>query len=171
MSGSRRIFISESLKVYRVSQSKGHKGIIELANQTVLEVFFYYETFERKPSNLLAINFDRLKLDSNGQYHFTDEEMAKKTRNLIIFGLFQTAEDLSKGSSPLPIPTAPVIPTRSEKEIILKYMKEKFPKLYVNGCYILEQQIRKLNERYDLDKKMVKEASELRYKVKREPVE
>lgn len=59
MSGTRWLYISNDLKVHKVPNPKNSKfkPIKELAGQEVLKVLLYYETFEKKPSKLLLLEF------------------------------------------------------------------------------------------------------------------
>lgn len=144
MSGSKSLYIAEDGKVYKIPQSKNRVSISNsnLANQSVLEVFLYYETKERKPFRLISIGFDRLQLDNIGQYQFTDEEMKMKMRNFNEFA-FYTAEDFSKKPEPWPIPDAAVIPNKIEKDVLVNFLKEEYPLLSNNCLQIIEREVQR----------------------------
>ncbi|TVX94122.1 hypothetical protein [Paenibacillus agilis] len=76
MSGTKWLYINNKFKVYKVPNPINHKykPIKELAEQEVLQLLLYYETYERKPSKLILMEFDRITLDSEGGYQLTEEE-------------------------------------------------------------------------------------------------
>jgi len=110
-----------------------YKAIPEIANQLVLEVNLYFETLNRKPWKLLNVSFDRIQLDEHGQYILTDDEVNNGMYNFTHFA-FVTAEDLANRDEPLRIPKAIVIPDSKEKEILFKYIKQKYPDLWENNA-------------------------------------
>ncbi|WP_458125859.1 hypothetical protein [Paenibacillus sp. Z3-2] len=142
MSGSRWLYLSNDLKVHRVPKPKNSKfkPIKELAGQEVLKVHLYYETFEKKPSKLLLLQFDRVTLDSEGSYELTQEEMDKALYNFNEFG-FVTPEELAQRDGPLSLPIAPVLPTIQEKNTLYNYLKENLNPLSHNAPYIMEERI------------------------------
>lgn len=167
LSGTRFLFISNDLDVYKIPIPKAsiYKAVPQLANQSVLEVILYYETNERKPINLVDVWYNRLQLDSNGQYELTQKEIAYMSRNFILFSL-QTPETLSKQEKPLPIPSALVMPTLSEKEALIKYIKKSMPKLYPQGAYVIERAIQSRTEINKKNTNLVKQAARLKRKNK-----
>ena len=163
MSSLRMILISEDSKVFKIPIPKEmvYKPVKQLSNQRVLQVTFYYETYDRKPSQLLKIYFDRIDLDDKGQYSYTDDERLRHFRNISIFTL-QTPETYSDSTQEVTIPTASEVPTLKEKEAIINYFKDKMPQFYPQGCYILEKAIHESLERNEANKNFMKEVARLR---------
>jgi len=167
LSGVKFLYVSREGKVYSVPIPKHfvYKAIPELANQSVLEVNLMYETRNRKPWRLFHIGFDRILLDENGQYTLTDEEVNNGLYNFLNFG-YTTAEELSKREEPLTIPKAIVVPDTKEKEVLIKYIKQKYPVLWENSPGVLEMSIKSRITGHSELVKMIKEASVLRRKFK-----
>ncbi|MCD5414428.1 MAG: hypothetical protein LR001_05430 [Clostridiales bacterium] len=163
MSGLRMIFVSDDLRVFKISQPQNsiYNPVKQLSNATVLEVGFYYETYERKPVKLLNVFFDRLQLNSNGQYLLTEDELGRRTRNFNLFA-FDTPETFSKSERQIPIPSTLEFPTSREKEIIIEYMKDKLPQLYPEGCYVIEKTIQGIKEKNEKNKNFVREVAKRR---------
>ena len=138
-----------------------YKAVPEWRNQLVLEVILYYKTVNRKPSELLYVSFDRLQLDNDGLYIFTENEQKEKFRNFSLFA-FTTPEILSERKEPLPIPSAVVIPTPSEKECLKNYIKNYLPQLYKSSMYIIEKTIQDHIETNKKHKNLVIEAARIR---------
>ena len=163
MSGLRMIFLSDDRRVFKIPHPKNsiYKPVKQLSNETVLEVIFYYETYQRKPVKLLNVFFSRRQLDSKGQYLLTKDEQDRATRNLNLFS-FETPETFSKSERQIPIPSALELPTSREKEIIIEYMKDKLPKLYPEGCYVIEKAIQRIKEKNKENKNFVKEVAKRR---------
>ncbi|QWU15324.1 hypothetical protein SAMN04487895_10812 [Paenibacillus sophorae] len=161
MNGVRRLYITKSNKVFKIPQSnKVSKRFIEdLARQEVLEVLLYYEIKERKPSKLLMVEFDRITLDTNGEYQITEEEKSRGLHNFLHFGLV-TPEELANREGPPILPLAPVLPLRNEKEALYKYLKEKINVLFKDTPFIVEMRIESLEQKHreyiDLVKKSTK---------------
>lgn len=165
ISGLRFFYISGEVKIYSIPIPKRfvYKAIPELANQLVLEVNLFFETLNRKPWRLLNVSFDRIQLDENGQYTVTDEEVHKGMYNFNTFA-YTTAEELSNRDIPLPIPKAIVIPDPKEKEVLVKYIKQKYPALWKNSADVIERSIRSRIASHSELVDMVKKASAIRRK-------
>lgn len=96
MTGCRFLFISSNGdKIIKISQPKNHKykSVPQLANQNVLEVILFYKNKDRKPHQLLTIEFDRFRLDSNGNYEETEVD---RKRALFIISLLLECRVYSK---------------------------------------------------------------------------
>jgi len=142
MPGTRFLFITKDLQIFKVpvTRNLNYKAIPSLHNQNVLEVILHYETEHRKPSKLVLVSFQRLTLDSNGQYELSNDEICENSRNFIEFA-FQTPESLIKTNQPLPIPTQVTLPTQLEKDCLKEYIKKHMPQLVRTGFYIIEREI------------------------------
>ncbi|MCY7751759.1 hypothetical protein MOB25_00180 [Bacillus haynesii] len=165
MTGTRWIFISEDCKVFRVPQPKNlvYKPISELSDQEVLEVILFYETKDRKPSKLLTVQFNRLRLNSSGKYEMNDEDTRRSMHNFFEFGM-ATPEDIAKRDRPLALPIAPVVPLASEKEALYLYLKEKLPSLAEDAPIVVEKVIQFLKQTHQKHIKLIKQAKKLKEK-------
>lgn len=138
MSGIKWMYISKEGEVFKVPHPKDgmFKAIPQLASQTVLEVCLYYETKDRKPWKMLRVDFDRITLNNNGQY-LSQSETHGSLRNFLEYGLI-TPEQLSEKQDPWVIPKAPVIPNKIEKEVLIHFLKDKYPLLWQNSPEAIE---------------------------------
>ena len=163
MAGFKFLYISGEGKVFKIAQPKDgvFKAVPELAGQPVLRVFLHYETKNRKPWRLTVLDFDRIQLDSKGQYHLTDDEMNARMRNFREYG-YVTAEELSKKTDPWVIPNAPVVPNKVEKESLVKFIKIQYPLLWENSPETLEQTLRWKQSLHQKNLDLIKEAIKLR---------
>ncbi|MDN7246373.1 hypothetical protein QWY16_04200 [Planococcus shenhongbingii] len=163
MTGIRRLFLANDQRVFKVahSQDEGNEGIEELANQRVLEVILYYETRNKKPYDLLVVEFDRLVLSSEGKEAGTCKEERIKRHHFFGIG-FKTAEDLAAKKSPLSLPSAPIVPTLKEKEALYKYIEENLPSLSLEAPLVLEMNLKRLQLIYQNQVKLIKEAMKIR---------
>lgn len=162
MTGIKCLYITKDNQVYKIPIPKGtfYKPVSYLANQEVLFVLLYYETFNKVPMELISANFDRIQLNDTGGYELTMDEMKKRCYNFEHYG-FNDAESLSQKEY-IPIPQATVIPTLSEKEALYHYIKNNFPLLWSNFSETLENYINRCICN-DLElKQLVKKASLLR---------
>jgi len=157
------LYITSENKVVKVTQPKNHifKPIGKLAGQDVLRILLYYKTVNRKPSKLLLVEFNRVKLDSEGGYQLSDSEMDNAMFNFNHFG-FTTPQELANRDTPLPIPIEPVIPTSEEKSAIYNYIKEKLPPLSTDAPYIVESTIASLKQSHQRNIELIKQASKLK---------
>ncbi len=165
MSGLKFLVISREGKVYPVPIPKGptYNAVPELANQQALVVDLFYETQNRKPWKIINVGYDRIELDEHGQQTAEDQDLHRKLYNFNNFGI-STVEQLSKRRGPIPIPEAPVIPTKVEKDALRCFIQKNYPVLWENSPNSIEYSI---NSRLDNHAKlinMVKEASSLRRK-------
>lgn len=152
-------YISNKGQVYKIAKPiySVYKAVPALANQDVLITMLYYKTLNRKPHELSIVSFHRAKLNNNGGYEFTQEEIDKELINFKNYA-FSTAESLSIGNNPIPIPVAPNnVPTSIEKDALYSYLKEKYPELWINCPYLVEQLIKDIEEHFNNQKKLVKE--------------
>lgn len=168
MSGLKFLVISREGKVYPIPIPKGptYNAVPELANQQALVVDLFYETQNRKPWRLLHIGYDRIELDEHGQQTSEDLERHKKLYNFNNFGIC-TVEQLSKRRGPFSIPEAPDIPTKVEKDALRTYIKQKYPVLWENSPYAIENSIKSRIDTHSELISMVKKASLLRRKRKK----
>jgi hypothetical protein len=170
MTGIKCLYITKDNQLYKIPTPKGHinKPVSYLANQEVLFVLLYYETFNKIPSKLISANFDRIQLNNIGGYELTMDEMKKRYYNFEHYS-FNDAKSLSKKEY-IPIPQATVIPTLSEKEILYQYIESKFPLLWCSFSELLENYISRCIYN-DLElKHLVKKASILRKKALRKSI-
>ncbi|WP_256720885.1 MULTISPECIES: hypothetical protein [Paenibacillus] len=114
---SRYLFVSSEGKVVKIARPKDHKykSVPQLAGEDVLEVILYYRNKDRKPHQLLMVEFDRFHLDSHGNYEQTEEDRKRAFHNFLSFGMANLLEGIEVEDKPLPIPVAPIIPTTAEK--------------------------------------------------------
>lgn len=168
MSGVKFLYLSGE-EVYPIPIPKKFvfKAIPELAKKSVLEINLIYETCNRKPWRLIDIGFDRILLDEIGQYTLTDQEAHNGLYNFLNFG-YTTPEELSKREDPSPIPKAIVVPDAKEKEVLIKYIKKKYPLLWENSPEVLERSIKSRTIIHSELKDMVKKASVIKRKLKEE---
>ncbi len=141
MGGSRWLYISQQ-KAYRVRQpAKGmRQPVPALAGRHVLEVTLYYETRDRKPWKLIRVDFSRLEIDSAGEAA-ADEQMENyRASNWMEFAVRDVLGD-SDPSGPITLPMPPVLPTVSEKETLIAYLKDKMPILWQNSPEKVEASI------------------------------
>lgn len=160
LSGSMYFYISNKGQIYKIPKPiySTYKAVPELANQDVLITMLYYKTLNRKPHELSIISFHRAKLNDTGAYEFTQEEINNELVNFTNYA-FSTADSLSLRDNPIPLPVAPNnIPTPIEKNALYSYLKEKYPKLWVNCPYLVEQLIKDMQNNFNELKSIVKEA-------------
>ncbi|QNK55160.1 hypothetical protein [Paenibacillus sp. PAMC21692] len=155
MIGCRYLFLSKGDKIIKIPQPKNHKykSVPQLANQDVLEVILYYKNKDRKPHELLAIEFDRFHVDSNGIYEETDTDRKRALHNFFAFGMPNLLEEKENH---LVIPVAPIIPTDNEKRLLYRYLNEKLPDLAVVAPQVVESKIKASREKYEEFKRVAK---------------
>ncbi|MHB1167510.1 MAG: hypothetical protein ACYC3E_01200 [Carboxydocellales bacterium] len=163
MPGIKCLYITSDGRVFNVAISKNSvfKPVPDLAGESILEVSIFYETKERKPWRIFRFDFERITLNSEGQFILTGNEVHRSMRNFNIFA-FSTVEDISQRSGPLPIPNAPIIPNEIEKKALISYLKGKYSVLWENSWNVLEQHIRDAHQRHENQIKTIKKASILR---------
>ncbi|EES73360.1 MULTISPECIES: hypothetical protein [Paenibacillus] len=161
MTGCRYLFISSNGdKIIKISQPKNHKykSVPQLANQNVLEVILFYKNKDRKPHQLLTVEFDRFRLDSNGNYEETEVDRKRAFHNFFAFGMPSLLEEVEVDDKPLPIPVAPIVPTDSEKRSLYSYINEKLPNLAAAAPYVVESKIKASREKYEEFKTIAKKS-------------
>ena len=165
MSGSIYLYVSNKNGVHKIPKPEHSiytytttfRTVPSLANEEVLLVTLCYETLNRKPYELDLVSFHRAKLDKNGGYELNQNKVNKSLTNFINYA-FSTAGDLALRKA-IPIPTAPDnIPTDIEKNELYSYVKENYPLLWVNCPYLVEQNIKGIEENHNELKNLVKEA-------------
>ncbi|GAA0134942.1 hypothetical protein YSY43_17820 [Paenibacillus sp. YSY-4.3] len=149
MSSTLCLYISQEQKVYKIPKPKNHmyKPVKELAGQEVLKILLYYDTAERKPSNLNHIEYERITLDSEGVHQIKGKRISSEMYNFFAFGL-ATAEELADRESPPVIPRAPVVLKSDEKKALYNYLQKSYKSLFADAPFILEARITTLNEKY-----------------------
>jgi hypothetical protein len=149
--------------VFRISQPKNqvYKPIQELAGQEVLEVILYYDTIDRKPYKLLTVEFDRLRLDSEGRHVVSEEARRRGLYNFLEFGLV-TPEELANRDRPLSIPVAPIIPTVREKEALYNYLRDKLPVLAKDAPLVVEIRLKSRDRIHQRNIDLVRQAKKLK---------
>ncbi len=165
MSGIRTIYVTESLNVHRVSRDKSgeKRPLVALANQTVLDVLFYYETVNRKPSRMVTVSFNRIRLNDEGADIITDEDLQRSMQ--CMNSVFWTPEEEAEGLEYVSLPTISDYPTPKETECIYNYLKNDLPTLYPDGCFNVDLAIRGAVQ---INEKRVRRAKEVaRIKGKR----
>lgn len=171
MSGSIYLYVSNKNEVHKIPKPKHstytyrsiYKAVPSLANEEVLLVTLCYETLNRKPYELDLISFTRVKLDENGVYELNQEELNSSLTNFINYD-FTTADRLAVRDN-IPIPVAPDnIPTEIEKKALYSYVRENYPLLWVNCPYLVEQNIKSIEQNYNDLKTLVKEAYKKKFK-------
>lgn len=121
----------------------------------------YYETKDRKPERLLIVEFDRIRLDTEGVYELTDEEMNKVMQNALHF-IYATPQQLANSEGPVVLPVAPSIPSSKEKIALYAYLNNKIPSLGKDAPKIVENTIASLKNVHQEKIDMIKEAKVLR---------
>lgn len=93
----------------------------EFANQDILCMSMVYEIKDRRPSEIVSISFNILPFDENGEFStqkfFSSEE----------FSVFFTYAMNIFGNTPLPVPRAPAVPSKKEKDLIKTFIRQKYP--------------------------------------------
>lgn len=166
MTGIMCLYITNNSEIYKIPIPNGniYKAIPSLSNQYVLFSLLYYETVNRKPVNLILANFDRLKLDCNGGYEFTIDEIKRQSYNFDNYG-YTDSKELSQKDC-IPIPQATVLPTKNEKEVLYNYIREKFPSLWDGFSERLESYIQNCINNDLARREMVRKAFVLKYNIK-----
>lgn len=157
-------YISKDGGVYRrpVPNSDSYKPFISLANQEILMALIHSETINRKPTRVDLISFDRLKLDSKGGFKYNRKEMKDRSYNFVHFG-FVDEKELSKREE-IPIPKAPVVPSREELDNLYKYINDKYPMLSKSLKICINEHIESVKKHHEELKRMVKKAYALKGK-------
>lgn len=169
MGGIRYLFISRADKVHkiRIPVNNQYPAVKELQDELVLEVILNYETQNRKPYRLVNVTFDRLQLNEEGRYIYTEEEQKERFYNFKLFA-FNTPESLSEREGPIYLPRAIAIPTEREKETLIKYIEKEMPLMYQSGLQAIDDAIYKNQEIYDNLIYLVKEAAKLKKQREKE---
>lgn len=113
---------------------------------------------------LLFVEFDRIKLDSEGAYEFNDKDTSRAMYNFNNFA-YHSPEDLAKSGEPLKIPLAPILPLERKKEALYNYIIEKIPALAADAPIIVENKIVSLKNNHEENINLFKEVQILRRKV------
>jgi hypothetical protein len=145
--------------VLEVPMSKLNKGKFinpELSNQNVLKIEMIYETNNRKPYNIIRILFDRINFDKNGVYYM-DDSLTEENSIKLEYVMYSINSELID-PQPLPIPKAPIIPSKGEIEIIKGYLTKKYPFLLNNSPNALEYWIKRSKEIYEEDLRKFKDS-------------
>ncbi|MDQ0193381.1 hypothetical protein [Paenibacillus wynnii] len=159
MTGCRYLLISSNGdKIIKISQPKDHKykSVPQLANQNVLEVILFYKNKDRKPYQLLTFEFDRFRLDSNGDYEEKEVDRKRAFHNFFAFVMPSLLEEVE--DKPISIPVAPIVPTDSEKRLLYNYINEMIPNLATDAPYVVESKIKASREKYEEIKNMAKKS-------------
>ncbi|MFL0198508.1 hypothetical protein ACJDU8_23550 [Clostridium sp. WILCCON 0269] len=148
------LHITDNYKAYKISKRiyEMNKSTLKLANQNLLQVMLIYDTYNRKPSKLIKVEFDRITVDSNSFIIYSESsfEFENNTVNYI----FSDANELALLNK-LPLPRAPVIPNQHEKVSLYEFIDKKYP-FFHNPCvYLTEQYINIKNNIYSKNKKLV----------------
>ncbi|QDQ01458.1 hypothetical protein FOH38_13835 [Lysinibacillus fusiformis] len=105
----------------------------------------YYKTKNRRPDKLVMLKFDRITLDSEGEYELTEERQSKVLQNAFQF-IYNRPQELANNKSPFELPLAPSIPPNNEKIALYEYLNKKFPNLGKDAPAIVENEIRSLKK-------------------------
>ncbi|MDU6361720.1 MAG: hypothetical protein E6590_17450 [Clostridiales bacterium] len=162
MPGNLYLYIGEKDKVYKVSYKKDGKynSITEIANEKVLLIAINYSTANRKPLNAQHISFDEIQLNDTGGFEYTSEEIERRLYNFNNYG-FMNAEMLSKQDI-ISLPKSIIIPQNRQKQLLYKYIEQKYPQLMKSLPFLVEQHIRECKQ-VDLEHKLlVKQAMKLK---------
>lgn len=140
------------IPVYKIKNGKFPKK--ELAGKTVIMMEMTYETKDRRPFKIIRITFERASFDNKGIYdiHKDAPSQAFAVKLKYMFS------KLYKKNEPLPIPIAPVIPTKQEVEILKAYLNKKYPALLQNSPNVIEKWITIAKEQHKKEIKMMKES-------------
>jgi hypothetical protein len=163
MTGFMNLYITKNCEVHKIPIPNGkvYKPVPVLADQEVLFTLLYYETINRKPSNLIMVNFDRFQLNSDGGYQLTIDEIKKRCYNFDNYAFIY--DKLLSEKNCLQIPQATILPTNNEKVALYDYIKEKYPSLWNNFPQALQCYIQNCLDR-DLElRRLVKKTNILRH--------
>ncbi|QOK29954.1 hypothetical protein IIE26_28025 (plasmid) [Cytobacillus oceanisediminis] len=95
----------------------------EFAKQDILMMEMAYETQNRKPIRILRIVFDTLSFDDNGVY---STQVAILTDEFYVrFSYAMYNSNLNE--RPLPLPRAPIIPSKDDIYVLKMYITKKYP--------------------------------------------
>lgn len=167
MPGLKYFYISEDNKIYSVPNPSNHndfKPIQHLKNQNALLIMLYYSTFNRKPHELIFVEFFRVTLDSEGAFKYSDKESDKIMNNTLQF-IFSKPEDYLDNNNPIELPLAKSIPNLKEKQTLYEFLELKYPSLYKNAPLIVERTIASLKQSHADQVKFVKKAYKLKNKI------
>lgn len=159
MSGSIQLYITNKGEVYKISKPyySDYKAVPSLANQEILLVILSYKTVNRKPFELDFVSFHRDTLDKDGVLKINLDHI----KDILVY--FNSPKELASGSEPILLPQAPNnVPTSIEKAALYSYIKDRYPTLLPNCSYLVEQQIKALDEIFKRHKDFVKEAFKIR---------
>lgn len=155
MSGYMVLHISDN-SIFKISHLlfNNKKTVAKLTNKDILQAFIYYDTYNRKPSSLLLIDFDRLKIDSDSNIIYSESEVySDYLIRHIIFS--EKSPQLEKN---IPLPRAPIIPNDIEKRLLYKFLNDNFPMLAEDCPYYVESYIKDKIRIHNKNKKIVKES-------------
>lgn len=157
------LFITFKGQIYKVPNPRNgvFKEVQDLANSSVLYVCLAYEILNRKPFKTVQMWYDRININSNGQYIITDEEIQKKMRNYKNFGFEQIIEAAFDMNIP-EIPDAPALPNSVQKEGLRKYFQSKYSVLWKNSWNKFYERESQLNHQHKSMIKTLKQRSRLK---------
>ncbi len=142
--------------IYEIPVSKIKNGRFpkpELAGQTVIMMEMIYQIKDRRPFKIVRIIFNRVSFDENGIYDIHADSVSKE------FGVkLEYIFQLDQYSEPLPIPIAPILPTKKEIATIKLYLNRKYTALLENSPNAIEYSIALLKDRHEKEIKMMKES-------------
>lgn len=142
-------------EVYEIPSSKVKNGKFlkeELAGRTAMMMEMTYETENRRPFKINRVVFERAAFDEHGIYDSNHPANLKKfciKLKYLYFALYDCSE-------PLPIPSAPVVPTEKELAIFKAYLYRKYPALLKNSPAAIEDWIAKSLEIHKKEIEMLK---------------
>ena len=154
----RKICISDG-KVHEVTNKEVNNGEMikpGLAGKEVLGVTFIYELINRKPVDLIRAEFSRMAFDDKGVYRYDqDKEANIRARNILSFA-FHSGDD--ENTIPLPIPVAPIEPTKEEIVLINEYLERKYQELLRKNPNAIDEEILNHRELHQKRIKMMKDS-------------
>jgi hypothetical protein len=151
------ILVSDN-KVFDIPNSKNSEEkitISELSNQYVLIMEMIYENKNRKPYKIIRIIYNRMQFDQEGVY--TRDYLSEENRVKLEYVMYPINTQIGEKQS-LPIPKAPVTPSKGEIEIIKQYLNKKYPPLLINSPNAVENAVKQSEEKHESDLRKFKDS-------------
>jgi hypothetical protein len=162
MSGSIYLYISNKGEVHKIPKPNysEYKAVPSLANQEVLLATLIYKTLNRKPFELETVSFHKDILDKDGILKFD----LNSIHDVLLY--LEGPESAAECDELIPLPKAPSnIPTPIEKNALYSYIKERYPTLWPNCSYLVEQHIKSIEGNLKKKKNFVKQVYKIKSKM------
>ncbi|MEX3625402.1 hypothetical protein [Viridibacillus arvi] len=140
-----KLFFVQNSNVIEIPAKKLNNHILEhpkLSDQSGLLVSLFYKTLERKPHEIVHIEFDRITFDNKGVYRYSEQTLAEQFHIKLKYAM----SDLMVESTLLPLPIAPDIPNKEELHSIKVFLNNKYSVLLERTPFAFETVISNLKE-------------------------